>query len=408
MEQAWKVLIADDESIIREGIREAVDWSSLQMEVAAEAEDGEEALELALLHRVHIMLVDLNMPIMNGITLIKHIREKHADCKIIIITGHDEFTYAQEAIRLSVDDYILKPARPDQLVKVLENARRDLELMEQKNEHLRMASQQINKNFPLLRERFCHEWLGGDLTREEITEQLQFLQLPVSCPKLCGVIRWPELIVNQPLMKESDRQLLLYAIENIVSEWLEPYQKVMFRDHSGLIVLIAWEGIPESVLKEIERSVQTYLKIAVYLHFEPVEDGVTAVPAAYRRCKTNVYREAHISPMVRRARQYIRDHFTNPEMTLELVAQSLQVSPVYLSRVLKQELGISFVSLLTQLRIQRAIQLLNTTTMQIQEIAEAVGYDTQHYFSTAFKKVTGASPNQYRKGAAFTEDGGVP
>ncbi|MDQ0902413.1 response regulator [Paenibacillus sp. V4I7] len=81
----WKVLIADDESIIREGILSSLNWQQLGLEVVAEAEDGEEALELARKHSVHILLVDLNMPIMNGMSLIKHMREELPDCKIIII-----------------------------------------------------------------------------------------------------------------------------------------------------------------------------------------------------------------------------------------------------------------------------------------------------------------------------------
>ena len=95
---AWKVVIADDEAIIRWGIRDAVDRAALGMEVAGEAEDGEEALELALKLEAEVLLVDLSMPIMNGLTLVKHIREQLPDCRVVIITGHDEFAYAQEAI----------------------------------------------------------------------------------------------------------------------------------------------------------------------------------------------------------------------------------------------------------------------------------------------------------------------
>lgn len=404
MDRLWKVLIADDEPIIREGIREAVNWPALQMEVVAEAEDGEEALELALQLQVDLLLVDLNMPIMNGITLMKHIREQLPACRLVIITGHDEFAYAQEAIRLGVDEYILKPANPQALMHVLENVRRQMETIEKQNEHLRMASKQIAKNIPLLRERFCLEWIEGNLAEEEIIEQLQFLQLPDACPYQLGVIRWPEIYANQPLLKENDRQLFLFAIENIVSELLVTCQKVMFRDPSGIIIVCLWGELPETALTEIERAIQAYLKIKVDLHFEPIHGGLTEVAEAYRQCKGAVFKELQMSPVVRRARQYIRDHFASREITLELVAQSLQVSPVYLGRIIKQELGMSFVSIITQLRVKKAVQLLNSTELTINEISEIVGYDTQHYFSTAFKKVMGVSPNQYRKGVAFSED----
>ncbi|GAA3333859.1 hypothetical protein GCM10020331_099570 [Ectobacillus funiculus] len=146
--KTWKVLIADDEPIIREGIREAINWEALQMEVVAEAEDGEEALELALEHSVDILLADLNMPIMNGITLIKNLREKRPQCKIVIITGHDEFTYAQEAVRLHVTDYILKPANPEQLKNLLKNIRQELEDTIQQNEYLKKwQKHKLQKNF---------------------------------------------------------------------------------------------------------------------------------------------------------------------------------------------------------------------------------------------------------------------
>ena len=108
MTRTWKVLIADDESIIREGIRSSVPWDDLRLEVVGEAEDGEEALEMAVDKQANILLVDLSMPIMNGLALIRHLREQLPKCKIVIITGHDEFNYAYEAIKLEVDDYILK------------------------------------------------------------------------------------------------------------------------------------------------------------------------------------------------------------------------------------------------------------------------------------------------------------
>lgn len=401
MSLMWKVLIADDEPIIREGIRSSVDWAGIGMQVVAEAEDGEEALELAVRHGVDLLLVDLNMPIMNGLTLIKHLRSELPDCKVVIITGHDEFSYAQEAIRLEVNDYILKPANPDQLIKVMERIRLELEANRQQSMRLEIASKQLAKNLPLLRERFCVEWIQGSLTDEEIEEQLLFLKLPPDCPKQLCVVRWPELSASQPLLKENDRQLFLFAIENIVSELLDAYPKAVFRDHTDLIVICLWEQVPESVLHDMESAIQVYLKIPVYVHADVIDGRLTDIAEAYLKCKSAVYKETEISPLARRARQYIREHYTDPELTLEETAQALQVSPVYLSRILKQELGTSFVGLVTSTRMKRAVQLLNATDLTIHDIAQKVGYDTQHYFSTAFKKTMGVSPNQYRKGSIF-------
>lgn len=94
----------------------------------------------------------------------------------------------------------------------------------------------------------------------------------------------------------------------------------------------------------------------------------------------------------------MQEHYNEYGLTLEAMAGQLQASPVYLSRLFKQELGESFGTYLTQIRIRRAAQLLHSTELSINEVAEQSGYETQHYFSTAFKKHTGVSPLQFRKG----------
>lgn len=399
----WKVLLADDEPIIREGIRGSLDWNAMGMEVVGEAEDGEEALELALEHAVHIMLVDLNMPIMNGITLMHRIREKLPGARIVIVTGHNEFAYAQEAIRLQVDDYILKPVNPDQLKQVLGRITGELEASVKQMEHLVMASKQITKNLPLLQERFCLDWVQGTLTETEILDQLSFLQLPPAGPVQIGVIRWPEIRGDQRVMRENDRQLFLFAIENIAAELLQPYTKVIFRDRTDLIVVLLWERVPDAVFHDMEQAIQVYLKIPVHVYAEEADCPLAGIGDAYRQCRSSVYKETEVSPLVRRCRQMIREQYADPDLTLESCAQLLQVSPVYLSRIVKQELGATFVSLVTGTRMRKAVQLLSATDLSILEIAEKVGYETQHYFSTAFKKAMGVSPNQYRKGAGAGE-----
>ncbi|WP_334077684.1 response regulator [Paenibacillus sanfengchensis] len=395
-----KVLIADDEAIIREGIRESVRWSELGMRVVAEAEDGEEALELALRHGVQIVLVDLNMPILDGIGLMEKLREQLPACKIIIITGHDEFAYAQKAIRLQVKDYILKPANPAQLERVLRQVRGELEQEADRQQQLETASRQFSRNYPLLRERFCQEWMGGHMDADEIAEHLEFLNLPVLPPALLGVIRLREAILPQPALKEQERQLYLYAVENIAAELLTPYPKAIYRDPFGFVVILLWDASApaEAAFRRIEPAARTFLKIAVDLEVMEGGGDLTEIPAIYRKCKSAVLKEAPLSPLVRRAKYYIHDHYADRGLTLERIAAELHTSPVYLSRLIKQELGVSFNGYLTRLRMRKAIQLLHATELAIHEIAERVGYETQHYFSTAFKRTTGVSPLQFRKG----------
>lgn len=404
MSRRWKVLIADDEPIIREGIRQAVDWAALDMEVCAEAEDGEEALEKALQCEADIMLVDLNMPIMHGLELIRLIRERLPSCIVVIITGHDEFEYAREAIRLDVQEYVLKPTNPDELMQIMVRIRDRLDQEARLEAYLDVAAKQLRKNLALLRERFCQEWIEGGLSREEIAEQLQFLELPARCPSAVMAIRWPELALNQSVRNESERQLMLFAVENIATEFLGKSEHLIFRDANGLVLIVIWDEAPASLPSSIEQAVQQYLKLTVQVHLEPAGDDLADAAAALRRARAAVSREARLTPIVRRARALIRERYADADLSLEVAAAELKVSPVYLSRILKQELGASFVTLVTMIRMENATRLLAGTDLPVHEVAERVGYVSQHYFSTAFKKMFGISPIQYRKGETGTDD----
>ena len=326
----WKVIIADDEPIIREGIRDAVDWPSIGMTVEAEAEDGAEALELALLHQAHVMLVDLNMPIMSGLALIREVRAHLPDCRIVIITGHDEFGYAQQAISYGVDEYILKPANPRQLNEVLGRIGASLGQHYHQEMHLEQASRQIRRNIPLLRERFCKRM---DRRMRQSGHGLRFPQ--------------PRLPLHRDLALAGSRS---GAIRTFRAR--QAIDALRDREYCGLICPLSARAVPGTswfylrhsmddgdgaIFSDIEQAVNHYLKLNVVSHSDVIESGLEGVGGAFRRARGGVYKETSISPLIRRARQYMREHYGNPELSLEETAAAAGVSSVYLSRMFKQE-----------------------------------------------------------------------
>ena len=102
----YKLLIADDESIIRKGIKNLIDFESLEIDQVFEAENGKEAVDLALKNKIDIVIMDINMPIIDGLSASKKIKEKNPDSYLLILTGYNYFDYAQAAIRAKVDDNI--------------------------------------------------------------------------------------------------------------------------------------------------------------------------------------------------------------------------------------------------------------------------------------------------------------
>lgn len=131
----YKLMIADDEPLIRRGIKKLLDLSSLQIEKIYEASTGEEAIKMFKEFKPEIILMDINMPKMDGLSVAREIKRIMPDTKIAIITGYSYFDYAQTAIKIGVEDYILKPiSKKDvseiiiKLVNTLQERRKEKEI----------------------------------------------------------------------------------------------------------------------------------------------------------------------------------------------------------------------------------------------------------------------------------------
>ena len=107
--------------------------------------------------------------------------------------------------------------------------------------------------------------------------------------------------------------------------------------------------------------------------------------------------EANQGAMVHKARKYMCEHFSKPELDLTHLAKELNSNPAYISRMMKREMGMPFKDFLIKLRIASAVELMKDKRLSIAEIAERVGYGSQHYFSAAFKNIKQVSPSEYRK-----------
>ena len=115
------VLLVDDEIMIREGFKRLFDWEAHDCEVVGEAADGMEALTQIDTLRPDIVIMDINIPIMNGLKVIQLSRIKHPDIAFVIVSGYDDFSYCREALRLQITDYILKPVNYEEFGTCIDN-----------------------------------------------------------------------------------------------------------------------------------------------------------------------------------------------------------------------------------------------------------------------------------------------
>lgn len=397
-----KLLIADDEPKIIRGLKKSLNWDEWNIQIAGEAQDGETAYELALEVKPDILFLDINMPFLNGLQLIGKLKNKLPSSIIIIISGHDEFSYAQEALRLNVFEYLLKPVNPDDLKRTVTKAVNHLNESRRSNQRVQWMNEQLEENVDLVRNSFLCKWVKGQLNEEEIHKQLHYFQL--DWEKVGIFVMKPIRLAAEGNIGDAwEMDLLFFSMQNIIDELLEAFKpRVVFRDESNhIVVMIPSEELePMDLLcDQFEEVIEKLTSKKIMIAKKVVEKPPTEIPDVYSHFIKELNEQSMILPVVILAKRYIERHYYKQDLTLQEVAQEVNVSPSYLSRLLKEELGSSFIDYLTQVRIQYAIKFMENPSYKIYEIADKVGYNTQHYFSTAFKKVMGVSPSNYVKEA---------
>lgn len=398
----WKVFIADDEPNIRYGLRCLLERNISDIQIVGEADNGLDALKLIGESQPEILLVDICMPHLNGLQLIERVKGVlKKECRIIIISGHDEFEYAQQALKLQVFDYILKPVVKQNLCEVMEKTKEELQKLQSVNKYLGWADKQLKKNMPYLRERFLNDFINNKLSSVELEEQMSFFGMDVKESHGMLITRLEEKYNIGEQKKEWNRYLLLFAIQNIVEELLSDWQpNIIFRDGlDDIVAILPIKSVTEWVDIEykIESAIEKYLKQTVIVCNDKIVNGLLDIPTVYTKIIEDINKKGKNMPVISFATKYIEENYHKMDLSLQEVAHSIGISPNYLSRLLKQAEGYSFTEYLTMVRVKKAIKLMDNPNLKLYEIAEKVGYNTQHYFSTAFKKVLGVSPTEYRK-----------
>ena len=228
-----RVLLVDDEIMIREGFKRLFDWEAHDCQVVGEAADGMEALAQIDSLCPDIVIMDINIPIMNGLKLIQLSRIKHPEIAFVIVSGYDDFSYCREALRLQITDYILKPVNYEEFGFCIDNLK--ISLFEQR------------------------------------------------------------VAAEEPAAQE-------------------------------------------------ERTI----------------NGLT---------------------------RYLQEH----------LAEQFHLNPQYISQLFKSEIGVGFLTYLTNIRMEKAKKLLLSTSLSIAEVAEQSGYGDYRVFTKVFKKTEGSTPSQYRR-----------
>lgn len=181
----YKILIADDEILIREGIERVVRQHCPFFEDIYTAKDGDEALALAMNVVPDIVITDIQMPRVNGLEFIELLRCENPDVIVLVISGYDDFEYAKRGLKLGIKDYLLKPVETKELIDWLNQAVNEINRKYIFKRSMEELHEQIAQSQSLFRERFYRQLVSGVLDSQEIEEQMRTLGFRLQADYYC-------------------------------------------------------------------------------------------------------------------------------------------------------------------------------------------------------------------------------
>lgn len=394
----WNVLIADDEPKIRQGLRKTLETFDLDLNIAAEARNGLDALEKAKEFRPDLMLVDICMPKMSGIEFLQEIRKLGLESQVVVISGFDEFSYAQQAIELGVCSFMLKPIEEEKLYQVLARAVETISQKQRQQKIQDLLRQQLKQNREHLQNVFFNDWVEAKLTEEEWQLQAELLELELAENLLMIFVSLDMETMVLPEGTGAPERLYELAIANAVDSCVSEngLRYIFVNRYQDVVVLLKDAGgEPKDLRNNLAKEIAALgaEKQNIQISSCRRED----VPEIHEQLCAQARKIMECRPIVMEARKYLYANYSRRDLDLPQVAEAIGCNPSYLSRIMKQELGMSFKDFLTNLRINQAILLMRKGSVPLNVIAEQVGYNNQHYFSAAFKNSQGVSPSEYRK-----------
>lgn len=543
----YRIILVDDEEEVRKGIIRKIDWENLGFQVVGDAENGEDALEKIEQLEPDVVMTDIRMPYMDGLTLCSRIRQKYPSIKILIFSGFDDFEYAQTAIKLNVTEYILKPVNVEELTEILNRVRDNLDEEIEQRRNVSILRESYRSSLPILRELYLNDLVRGGADTSMLEQKLQEYEVDI-----LGARKWLAVVIDVELEEaehgwgtgpaadgpdsqtplRQEKELIPISVRKLFEDNLKDYCRfTIFNSTAGITMILAVDdsnsqtglidllgdicketkrilevsvtiGIGHNctALEQIGRSYQSAVDALGYkaivgtgkpiyindvepvsrgklqleakdeselvaaIKFGPRENIETVVQTLTGRmgdakvhvrqqqvymmgminCMTrlmqqydlnlgemfgsednymelitsvqrrddfaawlvqvacrmheamNQERDNTTKKVILDAKQYIQDHYQDPDLSVEMMCRQIHMSPAYFSTLFKKETGQTYIAYLTEVRLDHAVELLNTTEDKTYVIAQKVGYQEQNYFSYVFKKQFGVSPTKYR------------
>lgn len=256
-----KVLIVDDEHLVRSLLKRCIDWNSIGMEIIGEATSGEDAKDLVDKYQPDLVFTDICMTNIDGIEFADSVIKKYPYIKVVIISGYDDFKYAQRSIRVGIKDYLVKPINDELLLETALKMKMEIEQERESTSENTILQKQFIKNLPFLIERLFNRLIHPIIDINEIKRQMNYLNFKFKHDNFQVAVI--EIILKKQYSYEEGVTIYYNEILNKIKEYLKQYDDInIFFDDNYRIIIInnGEEGIFEKAFDNIKVNVLSAFK----------------------------------------------------------------------------------------------------------------------------------------------------
>lgn len=290
----FKVMIIDDEPIIRKGLKNIINWKQFDCEVCGEASDGTSGSELIRKLLPDIIITDIRMPEVDGLTMIREIKDLIPECKIIILTGYRDFEYVQEAIKLGAFDFILKPSKIEELTSIISKAVRELKYHKDKVEEINKLKLLFEQNIPILREKFLYDVIYEiNINEEDILAKMNLFKIEMGKYTLIVVENESQEGTEKELV-QYNKQLYQYGIVNSFNEiFSDNFEVVSINLNDIWIAFIVqtkenignYAEVINDKCNYMQKTVQSCFGFTVTLALSSEGKTILELPKRFKECR---------------------------------------------------------------------------------------------------------------------------
>lgn len=323
--ELYNILLVDDEADVLRAMKRRIDWEEKGFCLVGTAENGQEALEMTEQLHVDVVMTDIKMPYMDGLTLCKKLKENYRNMKVIIYSGFDDFELAREAVHLEAEEYLLKPISSKDMERVLDNVKKKLDEEFAEHRNMNKLYDYYKKSLPVMQEQLVMSILEGKVMGIRGKTMMETYELNLDAPYYVVGTFCADMINRET--EGTNIQILNLTLRDMAKEYLEEhfkfYSLIFLNEIIFVFMLPAKDEINKLLyhLEQICKMVSRMLKISMTAAVGQICDSIDLLSRSYEEARNAMeYRSILADSQV----LYICDIEPNPKDSVDFMEYDFQ------------------------------------------------------------------------------------